>query len=247
MQFWRHGVGLLLFTLAFYASFWLDQSTLGARDPRIVELFSAALRVPAVRLELLRNLAGHLLPLLSVYVVSAWIARTVALLFPLRPAVARVLLLTSAWLLLLNVNSLLFPLSNYSIAFDAALQPALMVVATLVLLAGLGVALWSVRGRQLALMALVSLAGVLLWASLGTASVVSVGRDSARRDIILVGIDSLSDQVASQMLSDLPELAGLLAQAERFKRAYTPLARTFPAWTSPGAGCTWCGFQSAQS
>lgn len=52
------------------------------------------------------------------------------------------------------------------------------------------------------------------------------------RNVILVGIDSLSDQMATTMLPNMPHLAALLEPSERFKRAYTPLGRTFPAWTS---------------
>lgn len=51
-------------------------------------------------------------------------------------------------------------------------------------------------------------------------------------DIILIGLDSFSPQHMQRHPGALPKIEALLQQATVFDNTLTPLARTFPAWTS---------------
>lgn len=51
-------------------------------------------------------------------------------------------------------------------------------------------------------------------------------------DIILIGLDSFSPQHMQRHPGALPTIEGFLRQAAVFDNTLTPLARTFPAWTS---------------
>jgi arylsulfatase A-like enzyme len=57
---------------------------------------------------------------------------------------------------------------------------------------------------------------------------------SARPNIILLGIDSLRDDIVDPATSPhtMPHLEAYLSQTVRFSDATTPLARTFPSWVS---------------
>lgn len=57
---------------------------------------------------------------------------------------------------------------------------------------------------------------------------------SARPNVILLGIDSLRDDIVDPSTSPhtMPHLEGYLSQTVRFTDATTPLARTFPSWVS---------------
>jgi hypothetical protein len=70
------------------------------------------------------------------------------------------------------------------------------------------------------------LAGAAFW-SPGTHSA-----HADRRNIVIVGIDSLSPHMMQLARGELPNLAALLDSGDRFDRAYTPIGRTFPAWVS---------------
>ncbi|WP_372239618.1 sulfatase-like hydrolase/transferase [Pseudomonas sp. L-22-4S-12] len=59
-----------------------------------------------------------------------------------------------------------------------------------------------------------------------------IAQRSGPRNIILIGIDSLSADAFEKNPTLLPVLTELMGQARRYSRAYTPLGRTFPAWVS---------------
>lgn len=224
--------GFLLFALVYYAPILFDFQAFAVPDSSARALLAAALAVPAVWVDLLLNLIGHLLPLVFCYTVVLWVARQVSEAIGLHIVVARLFFLMAMWTLIVSVNGLLFPLSSYSVLFDGAARPELATLTALVL--GWGIALSlsrTVRLRRMTLSAgLIGIAGISLGASQWSHDSPEV--TPARKNIVIVGIDSLSDQMTDAVLGKLPHLSVLLGHAERFERAYTPLARTFPAWAS---------------
>jgi hypothetical protein len=61
----------------------------------------------------------------------------------------------------------------------------------------------------------------------------STARDDDRPNVILIGIDSLrTDFVQNREHPWTPAVDRFLSEATQFSNAYTPLARTFPAWVS---------------
>ena len=57
-------------------------------------------------------------------------------------------------------------------------------------------------------------------------------RATRQPNIIIIGLDSFSPQHMAHHPGALPRLESLLAQSTAFTQSLTPLARTFPAWTS---------------
>lgn len=222
----------LAFILAYYTPLLMESSDLVIRDVGVSAMLSSALTVPAVNVELIRNLAGQLLPLVLCYVAVNWVAGHIASALGIRSAILRWLLLVATWLLLVAGNRLLFPVSDYSVPFDAIARPDIAILAMLVLLAAALVAfLRAFSPRR-----------VVLGAALSGIVGISIGAGSWRpdtnaahsdpRNIVIIGIDSLSDQMMESVRGELPHLAALLGSGTRFERAYTPIGRTFPAWVS---------------
>lgn len=221
--------GFVLFALAYYAPHLME-----ARGFRAPAQFASVLTVPAVQLELLRNFVTHLLLLALVYAAVVWVAMRLASAWGLRRGVSCMLFLTAAWLLMLTGNRLLFPLSDYSLPFEAISRPGVAAVAGLVLLAGGLVALFQVfRVRHLAAgAALAGIVGVFVGAGHGQWARDTHAAGPQARNVIIVGIDSLSGHMARTARDELPNLTALLDEATVFERAYTPLGRTFPAWVT---------------
>ena len=55
---------------------------------------------------------------------------------------------------------------------------------------------------------------------------------SGARNVLVIGVDSLSYGLMRESAREMPNLAALLEAGISFERAYTPLGRTFPSWVS---------------
>lgn len=201
-------------------------------DTRAQTLLASAVTHPAIQFEVARNLIGHLIPLLLCHVLMLWIAVGVARTVGLSLAVSRTIFLVACWILLVAGNQLLFANSNYSIPFSELARPEIAVAAALILLVGFSLALLrSLHRRKL----MIGAAGAAVLAgALGAGtwqSNLHVSRTGAR-NVIIIGIDSLSMHQMQRAGEMLPNLASLVGSSVAFEHAYTPLARTFPAWMS---------------
>ena len=83
----------------------------------------------------------------------------------------------------------------------------------------------------LALVALLTVGG--LWHA-GPATAQAAGG----RNVILIGVDSLSEPLWRQEQQRLPTITRLIRQSQFYEKAYTPLGRTFPAWVTLLTGKT---------
>lgn len=132
-------------------------------------------------------------------------------------------------------NRRLFPDSAFAADFDPAaaaianaLLWAIIGYALLVAAAGIGARLRSRHGKQFA-------GGVLALAALFAAVDAGLLRAGAvvereLPDVILIGVDGLRPDHVDPVLT--PHLHALVTGAMSFERAWTPHARTFPAWVS---------------
>jgi hypothetical protein len=216
-----------LFVLCYSLPLALDASVAAIGGQLLDELLASA----AVRQELLRNGLALLGLLLAVHMACGWVGTRVARKAGQSVFLVRLLLLFVAWLGLMAANAWLFPASNYSVAFRLVAGPLWAVVWFSVLLAALLCAALPLRRNTW-----VALSGLLLggaacstWLSAPVAE--TVGR-TGERNIILIGIDSLSAEAFENNPEQLPALTGLMGRAQRYSRAYTPFGRTFPAWVS---------------
>lgn len=228
------------FIVAYYMPFIFEPPELATAETRVQFLLSEALAVPAVQFELARNALGHLILLALCYGVLVWLARRFSIATHTAPIVTRLLFLGAGWMLLVAGNATLFPLSDYSFMFHALAKPSVALVLAVMLSIGTAFALWRTVDN-LPLRQLFASAGVLGLAIILAGANFKHSGDKpvpGGRNIIIVGVDSLSAVTFDAARQYLPNLAQLLDHAMSFDRAYTPLGRTFPAWTSILSGAS---------
>jgi hypothetical protein len=231
--------GFLGFAAAYYAPLAVvaaleSAGGLPLAHPSVAALLREALTTPAVQLELARNAAAHGLLLGLLYAALCMLAAGAAATARVRLGVLRPALLVVGWLFLLALNGLLFPASGYAYFLPHVAHPAALAALGGLLLLGLGAAAWASRDRVTRRG--VWLAGLVALPALAALALPRPGDGraalAAPRHVFLIGVDSLSPQVLAAHPRELPTLTRLVSQAQRFERAYTPLARTFPAWMS---------------
>lgn len=152
-------------------------------------------------------------------------------------------LLLCTWAVI--ANALLFPNSALGSAISPVIPARLLVMSTLlgcslvvgslVLLVVIAAGLRSVRARWLAS---AFAAGTLLYLGAQWISIVTTrpasATENSRPHVILIGIDSFrSDFLDDPRTAELvPAIADFARESVVFTDAITPLARTFPSWTS---------------
>ena len=147
------------------------------------------------------------------------------------------------WSAALAFNKLYFPRSSFNLLLplDDATQLRLLgfgSLAVYVLIAAMPAA-WSLARGLSALLsppfmraALAILLALGLMQPLQSRWSTTPGTPSQKPNIILIGIDSLTPLHMQHHPGALPILETLLSQSTVFTNTITPLARTFPAWTS---------------
>lgn len=220
------------FCTLYYTPLALDGALFGLGDPAVRELLGQALDSRLVRLELARNLLGHLSLLAGAYVVLAWLSGRFARAMHLGAGLSRVLFLSGGLALLASLNAIMFRDSAYSTVLSALGSPAVLAVLSTAAAAGIAIALWPVLRavvRRGLLLATCAVAGLVAAAWPGAPEPI---RADGAGNIVLIGVDSLSPQMLSVAGDALPNIRALVERGVSFDRAYTPLARTFPAWVS---------------
>lgn len=221
-----------LFAAAYYAPFILEASDLAVSDGRVRHLLDEALSVSAIQIELARNALVHVSMLALCHTALAFVANRFGIATRIATWVSRLIFLVAGWLLLVASNGVLFPLSDYAYAFLALAQPEIAIALVFLLAGGGIVALWGARPKLQPLLVILGVVGVAGIVG-GAGSLNAESKPAAlARNIIIIGVDSLSAMTFEENLEILPTLAQLLGQSTSFDRAYTPLGRTFPAWMS---------------
>lgn len=217
---------------------------LGLMGPRATgentaHMAAQALANPAVVAGAAGNALVLLLPSTAAFGLLWGLGSLAAAPLRLDRRIARAACLLAGWVWLVAANAWAFPASGYSIILPSLSGPVAWGASSAVLLTMAGAAGWAhranwARGARVwgfgAAVAVVMLA--LVWPESPRAQA------SPRRNVVLIGIDSLSHDLMQAERARLPHLTQLLAQAERFDRAYTPLGRTYPAWMSILSGKT---------
>lgn len=142
---------------------------------------------------------------------------------------------------LLLANQCFFPNSKFALLFEHFLNPTVaqylffillffLLLALLMSLLGLFL-LWP---KKMMVILVGSLFATLVLAIKAKDPIIKDGATLTRPNIIFIGIDSLRPDFVSFFGNDkkTPHLDFFLNQASVFSNAYTPLARTFPAWIS---------------
>lgn len=221
----------------YFAPLMLGLTEFGSVDVRVHTLLGEALKLPEVRAELARNGAAHLLLIAAFHAGLVYTSDRFAEASGLHWAVSRLCVFVVGWLALVVVNRLLFPLSDYAYALSYLAHPLTAIALLALLVAALGYA-WlrstsKTPRRGLAGAGAATLA-ILVTGAIATKS--ESTRAQGTRNVIIIGIDSLSGPVFESNRALLPNLTALLDRSMYFERAYTPLGRTFPAWMSVLSG-----------
>lgn len=223
-----------LFAVAYYAPIVLDIPTGLISDPRVRGLFDSLIHTPVVQSAVTTNFVGHLLPLIVTFWSLSKVAESITETFHLPMGYVRVMVLGTGWAFLISLNASIFPKSNYSYAFVSLAHPELAFALGTMLLVGFALAIkqsWNKHSRTIVVAAL----SVICLSAIVAMPAISTGTP-ADQNIIIIGIDSLSDSAYERLRPSLPNLAPLVGSGTRYVRAYTPLGRTFPAWLTVLSG-----------
>jgi hypothetical protein len=223
----------LLFVAAYCVPLMLDNAaSLRFADPRIRELLGELLARPGVREEIARNSLGHLVLLTPVFLLLSALARQLAAVANISVWTMRLIILLASWVFLIAANAVAFPKSDYSVPFAALARPELAYVLGALLGIGCIYILYRafvIRRRTVIVGGLI--AGGLFASGFGLVQWRGHAEASGR-NVIIVGVDSMSAVAFAKLEQSLPNLSQLMDSGVSYQRAYTPLGRTFPAWVS---------------
>lgn len=218
----------LFFSFLYSLPFLLDDFSGFLIDGAVGRLSKELLYHGTVRLEIFRILLVLLLQLAAVCSLSCWLGLRVSRRIGCRPYVVCIALLILVWLGLVSLNSWLFPHSNYSVSLSALSGPGPVFAFLAFLLLAIFLALPARRaGVSVLVSAIILGGGASFWSSIQRGGSVASGRN-----IILIGVDSLSADAFERNQDILPNLAVLKRAGGYYSRAYSQLGRTFPAWLS---------------
>lgn len=233
LQSWsRHLLAFPVFAaLYFLPTFALSSGSLSSEQTR--RALRQALASPTVLQGLAQNLATHMALVLALYaglalLAQRWVRRT-----GVRMELALTSTLGLAWIWLVAGNGLLYPHSAYSAWLRVAPHAVTFTLASAVLAVMAIMARpvsWPVRSYGWGAAGSAALGTLVAMLMLGAPPPVLHAKAAPQRNVIIVGVDSLSAPLLARESRLLPQLTALEAQGTRHSRAYTPIGRTFPAW-----------------
>lgn len=231
----RLAVTFLLFVALYYLPFVMEPTPLIPTNLRVRGLLAELLQTPAIIRDLAVYATTHLALLAAVFAGCVLLARSTSKATGIRYGLVLASHLIAACVLMNLANAQWFPLSNYSITLSIPHPLLMMSISAAVLLAGLCILIARQPLRHtapvLGVIAAVGVGMLVLPNATGTTS-------SEGRNIVIIGVDSLSRPLFDRMKPDLPALAALDDDAHRFINAHTPVGRTFPAWVSILSGAS---------
>ena len=227
--------GYAIFLIVYYAPIffrWIDI----AFESRAEELIGEAFSNHIVLLELARNIAGHLLLTGVFYWLVHRITKTFVAQLDCRTWLIKPLSVFWAWLLLCSINAEFFPHSLY-LPPPAVSAYIVYFFSALILIASFWILLRQLHAYQFiwgtAVIIVITVAVPFI-----PTSTLSAFATIQKRNIVLIGVDSLSPNSFEISKDSLPNMNQFLKSSIEFKHAYTPLARTCPSWTSILTGRT---------
>ena len=211
-------LGWLAFVLAYYFPLLPLNGNVKAPDGRVQRLLLQALHTPGVQWDLLRELLTQSV-LLAIYCMAlSRLARGLSARFPrtLRPLPCQALVMVLGWVALMAANGCAFPHSNPAVFYTAVSTPLALGLSLGPLAAGGALLGWEALSRirrqnfsrpgwwAVVLAAIILPAIGSLWHAEPAAA-----RTAAVRNVILIGVDSLSAPLWRQEQQRLPTITSL--------------------------------------
>ncbi|WP_286747200.1 sulfatase-like hydrolase/transferase [Aquabacterium sp. UBA2148] len=227
--------GFSLFVLLYIAPYASGMSLDNRMSPVLLHLMEQVLSGPPIQQALMLTLLTHLGLLALCFPVHRALHRGIAGFSQVRPVVASLASAMLLWVLLYAWNQWLFQESRHRWLGEGSLVPvlALTTALALALLTRSLWPMWRMPSRKPALVASVTMVA-LMAAGLGYNRSVeaNVEPEKAHRNVILIGIDSLSQRVLQAHPEAMPHFHALYRQTVAHTNAWSPMGRTCPTWLS---------------
>ncbi len=132
---------------------------------------------------------------------------------------------------ILSANTYYFPLSLFSTLFTPPIPIILIFITLCLSLFGLCLLLINSLFYRSSLWLCLIITTILIFSFINNSNTeVKVQNLTAKPNIIILGIDSLSPESITK--ENMPRLYDLVENSTQYTNAISPLARTYPAWTS---------------
>lgn len=223
-----HILGYIIFLLAYYAPIYTDLSGYNNIDSRAAKLITDAIFTPPIAVELVKNLLAHILLTALFYATCLYISGHAAKHFKLPIRHTSVLILALALVVLFKYNSTEFPLSQYQIFFSSTNHIIVKICTIIFLIASIPTTLHLLKNKK-KIIAILALSCITLYGFRHQAPTQS---KTTYPNIIIIGIDSLSNETLEQASKYTPTISKLFSSGIRFSNAYTNIGRTLPSWST---------------
>lgn len=221
-------LGWLLFSIMYSSPLLMEASTSAIEDSRVEMLAADLITTRSVWVEGGRAFVFLLFQITVVYVVLSIIGVRVSRRLGISQSTGSFFVILVGWMGLVAINAQYFPLSGYSIVFSR-ISGWIGIMAGALFLCALLLAMRTFKFRWIfcaaTVITLILCVGYLLQHSTRY-----LGWGGGEKNVIIIGVDSLSGPLFSEFKEKLPALSALYNQSIGFERAYTSLGRTYPAW-----------------
>lgn len=207
--------------------------------PVLLLLLQDALTNSAFAISILGVLLTHVLALALCWPLYCAVLAQLRGRIVQRPAMAAVSASVLLWVALYGLNQIFFHETRHQLIAQPVVFPLAVGAAALVLISVVA-HLWQRRHvvplraspRKSALVATVVASCALLGFGFNRSVEASIEPSSSQRNIIIIGIDSLSQPVLETHPEAMPQFQHLYRQSVAHTNAWSPMGRTCPTWLS---------------
>lgn len=207
--------------------------------PVLLLLLQDAIANPAFAVSILGVLLTHVLVLALCWPLYCAVLGQLSGRIVQRPAVAAVSASVLLWVALYGLNQVVFHETRHQLIAQPVVFPLAVGAAILVLLAVVATLWRHARAIQLralprksAVVATVVASCALLGFGFNRSVEASIEPSFSQRNIIIIGIDSLSQTVLEAHPEAMPHFQRLYRQSVAHTNAWSPMGRTCPTWLS---------------
>lgn len=215
--------------------------------PVLLEMLHDAFASPAFVADLVAMLVAHLVTLLLCWPVYRAVVAQLHGRFTTRPWMSVMTASALMWVALYGLNQVFFHETRHQVIASHVVTPLAFGAAALLVLLVLA-RLWGLRERwwhwpqfrHKPVMALTTVMMVVVVVGLSYNQSVEARVEPAAmpRNIIIIGIDSLSQRVLETHPEAMPKFMGFYRQSVAYTNAWSPTGRTCPTWLSILSGQT---------